>query len=486
MKRDSIKVLIIDDDPKVGWIISEGLAGKYDIVTAPNGSEGLQMVTTEKPFLIILDIKMPDISGIDVLKKLNKLEDRPEVVMLSGHDDIHYVVESMQNGAAGFIKKPFDVKEIELEINRIQKLCMLKDKVRQLDSDVKRLSYYDDFIGDSPQIRQVKDLIEQVSTSTLTVLIRGESGTGKEVVARMMHNVSDRSEESFTKVNCAALPRDLLESELFGYEKGGFTGAHKTKPGRFEIANKGTIFLDEIGDIPMELQSKLLQVLEQQEFVRIGGVDTIHVDVRIICATNKNLEDAIAQGRFRDDLFYRLNEITIFLPPLRDRYGDVPLLAQHFISKLNHSFSKETPPLSQQSLDQLSTFQWPGNVRQLENLLKQVVVRGNENIIPDLLRGQSMPMSAPSAASVIPQPAVAGVVALPQATESGPIPVGPELQSLSLKKRVSAAVTREEKALISEVLTRTNWNRRKAAEMLEISYRSLLYKIKEYALNEIK
>lgn len=473
MKQDRIKVLVIDDDPKVGWILSEGLSGSFDFVSARNGSEGLQMVTTEKPNLVLLDIKMPDMSGIEVLKKLNKIDNRPEVVMLSGHDDTHYVVESIQNGAAEFIKKPFDVKEVEIHINSILEKNRLRREVSNLKTELRARSQYDTFIGDSPKIVQVKSLVEQVAASELTVLIRGESGTGKEIVARMIHNISGRSEESFTKVNCAAIPRDLLEAELFGYEKGAFTGAHKTKPGRFEVANKGTMFLDEIGDMPLELQSKLLQVLEQQEFVRVGGINTIHVDVRIICATNRNLEDAIGQGRFRDDLFYRLNEITVFLPPLRDRREDVPLLASHFIEKYNQLYQREAPPLSQGAVEQLVAAPWPGNVRQLENLIKQVVVRGDEMIIADLLAGQSVP------------PETARDRYQPPALATAPLTSAPEKQ-YALKKRVSEAVSREEKTLISEVLGRTNWNRRKAAEILEISYRSLLYKIKEYGLNEIK
>jgi len=474
MKQERTKILVIDDDPKVGWILSEGLSANFDFVSARNGSEGLQMVTTEKPSLVLLDIKMPDMSGIEVLKKLNKVENRPEVVMLSGHDDTHYVVESIQNGAAEFIKKPFDVKEVEIHINGILEKNRLKREVTNLKTELRARSQYDTFVGDSPKIIQVKNLIEQVAGSELTVLIRGASGTGKEIVARMIHNISGRSEESFTKVNCAAIPRDLLEAELFGYEKGAFTGAHKTKPGRFEVANKGTMFLDEIGDMPLELQSKLLQVLEQQEFVRVGGIHTIHVDVRIICATNRNLETAINERRFRDDLFYRLNEITIFIPPLKDRSEDISLLANHFIEKYCKLYQREVNPLSQVALDQLTSAPWPGNVRQLENLIKQFVVRGEESIIGDLLANQaSMTESSQAGPAVTPsQPSAAAPTA--------------EKKDYSLKKRVAAAVSREEKALIAEVLNRTNWNRRKAAEIMEISYRSLLYKIKEYGLNEIK
>jgi len=473
MKQDRVKILVIDDDPKVAWILSEGLSNSFDFVSARNGSEGLQMITTEKPQLILLDIKMPEMSGIEVLKRLSKVENRPEVIMLSGHDDIRYVVESMQNGAAEFVKKPFDVKEVEIHINAILEKNRLRREVVNLKSELRTRSQYDVFIGDSAKMTQVKDLIEQVAGSELTVLIRGESGTGKEIVARMIHNISGRSEESFTKVNCAAIPRDLLEAELFGYEKGAFTGAHKTKPGRFEVANKGTMFLDEIGDMPMELQSKLLQVLEQQEFVRVGGINTIHVDVRIICATNRNLETAIKQGKFRDDLFYRLNEITILLPPLRDRRADIPLLVDHFIEKYNKLYQRSAPPLTPEAIGQLSAAPWPGNVRQLENLIKQVVVRGNESIIPELLSSQQV------------ENELEEVSFRPQTqTVTTPGPNGEN--AFSLKNRVAGAVSREEKVLIAEVLGKTNWNRRRAAELLDISYRSLLYKIKEYGLNEIK
>lgn len=476
MRRERPKILIIDDDPKVKWLLSQSLSGSFDFAGATSPTEGLQMVTIEKPDLILLDIKMKDMSGLEVLRRLNKLENRPEVIMLSGHDDTHYVVESIQNGAAEFIKKPFGIEEVEIHINNVLEKSRLRQEVCSLKTELRAKVEYDTFIGDSLKIVQVKNLIEQVADSELTVLIRGESGTGKEIVARKIHSISGRREESFTKVNCAAIPRDLLEAELFGYEKGAFTGAHKTKPGRFEVANKGTIFLDEIGDMPLELQSKLLQVLEQQEFVRVGGITSIYVDVRIICATNRNLEEAINRGRFREDLFYRLNEITIPLPSLRERRDDIPLLANHFVDKYNRLYQREITPLSQGVLERLSLAPWPGNVRQLENLIKQIVVRGgDESIIDDLLVNQSPELSAGPSGS-----GDHSFMAVPNTLGS----TGSE--SCSLKQLVDKIVSREEKALISKVLTRTNWNRRKAAELLEISYRSLLYKIKEYNLNEIK
>jgi DNA-binding NtrC family response regulator len=471
MKKKKTKILVIDDDPKVSWILSEGLSTSFNFVSARDGIEGIQMVSTEKPELVLLDIKMPGMSGLEVLEKLNKTPNRPEVIMLSGHGETKNIVQSMHLGAAEFINKPFDVKEVEIHIQTILEKNKLKQEVENLKSELNSRNQYSDFIGDSPKMLQVKSIIEQVADSELTVLIRGESGTGKEIVARMLHNLSGRSDEPFTKVNCAAIPRDLLEAELFGYEKGAFTGAHKTKPGRFEVANKGSIFLDEIGDMPLELQSKLLQVLEQQEFVRVGGINNIHVDVRIICATNRNLEDAIKKQLFRDDLFYRLNEITVFLPPLRQRREDISLLVDYFIKRYSDMYQKGPLDITQDTMSRLIAFDWPGNVRQLENLIKQVVVRGDEVIANDLL-----------ANNLALQPASGDDIA-----KSEEEVLAEELvNSYSLKKRVGHAVAREEKKLISEVLNKTNWNRRKAAELLEISYRSLLYKIKEYNLNVMK
>ncbi|RKX31981.1 MAG: hypothetical protein DRP46_02170 [Candidatus Zixiibacteriota bacterium] len=470
MAKEKIKILIIDDDPKVSWILSEGLSSGMEFVSARDGIEGIQMVSTEKPDLILLDIKMPGMNGLEVLEKLNRMPSRPEVIMLSGHGETKNIVHSMHLGAAEFINKPFDVKEVEIHINTVLEKNRLKQEVKTLRTELKSRSQYDQFIGDSPKMTQVKNIIEQVADSELTVLIRGESGTGKEIVGRMLHTLSGRSEEQFTKVNCAAIPRDLLEAELFGYEKGAFTGAHKTKPGRFEVANKGSIFLDEIGDMPMELQSKLLQVLEQQEFVRVGGINNIHVDVRIICATNKNLEEAIQRQQFRDDLFYRLNEITVFLPPLRERPEDIPLLVKYFLDRYNSLYDKDYPELSSEAMARMADFSWPGNVRQLENLIKQIVVRGDESIIGDLL--------STGITSINPVASTVGDAEVEMSEEL--------VNSYSLKKRVGFAVAREEKKLISEVLNKTNWNRRKASELLEISYRSLLYKIKEYNLNSSK
>jgi DNA-binding NtrC family response regulator len=473
-EKAKIKVLVIDDDPKIAWILSEGLSSNFEFVSATDGIQGIQMVLTEKPDLILLDIKMPGMSGLEVLEKLNKMDGRPEVVMISGHGGTKYVVDSMRLGAAEFIDKPFDVREVEIHLNGVVERVKLREEVTELKKELEARSDYTSFIGDSEPMNRVKGIIEQVADSELTVLIRGESGTGKEIAARSLHQLSARRDQPFIKVNCAAIPRDLLEAELFGYEKGSFTGAHKMKQGRFESAHKGTIFLDEIGDMPLELQSKLLQVLEQQEFVRVGGIVNIRVDVRIICATNRNLEQAISSREFRDDLFYRLNEITLFLPPLRDRKEDVPLLITHFLNKYNRLYNKNYAGLNPDTIQRLIAFHWPGNVRQLENMVKQVVVRSDEQIIAELIAAAAN-MTRPED----PRPPSEHLMA-PSAVEEEQDP------GYSLKGRIGRKVASEEKRLIAEVLTKTNWNRRKAAEMLAISYRSLLYKIKDYDLNSVK
>jgi DNA-binding NtrC family response regulator len=460
MDKDKLKILVIDDDPKVSWLLTEGLGKTYEIVYAKDGLEGLQMIPKTKPCLVLLDIKMPGMEGLEVLDKIKSMDHLTEVIMLSGHGETKNVVESIKRGASEFINKPFDVKEVELHIQSVLEKSNLKKELDYLKKELKAKSQYETLVGDSPQMLQIKTVIEQVAPSELTVLIRGESGTGKEIVARLLHRLSSRKTEPFVKVNCAAIPRDLLEAELFGYEKGAFTGAHKTKPGRFETANKGTIFLDEIGDMPLELQSKLLQVLEQYEFMRVGGIRTIKVDTRIVCATNRDLNQALKDQTIREDLFYRLNEVTINLPPLRERSEDIPLLIEHFFQKYNAQYEKKYHPLSSETIVHLQEHDWPGNVRQLENLIKQVVVREDDGIIYDTMKTPAVQTGSYSAQPTAPAQA----------------------KDYSLKKRVGDAVAHQEKALITEVLGKTNWNRRKAAQLLEISYRSLLYKIKEYQL----
>jgi DNA-binding NtrC family response regulator len=484
MTDEKTKLLIIDDDPKVSWILREGLEDEYDILTASDGIEGIQVASKERPSLILLDIKMPGMNGIDVLRKLKKSDLPSDVIMLSGQGETQVVVDCIKLGAAEFINKPFDVKEVGLHLQNALRRRQLETEVSRLKGELQAKSQYESFVGDSAKMLEIKNLIEQVADSELSVLIRGESGTGKEIVARMIHSLSSRRNSPFIKVNCAAIPRELLEAELFGYEKGAFTGAHKNKPGRFEIANKGTIFLDEIGDMSVDLQAKLLQVLEQHEFIRVGGITNIKVDVRIVCATNRDLERAIYDHGFRDDLYYRLNEITVLLPPLRERPEDVPLLVNHFLQKYNTLYRRDYGNVSSECMTAMVSYFWPGNVRQLENLIKQMVVRQDEGVVFDQIKNVAeMPVSQPPARQYPGHQS--GTAAAPVAPVV-PIGVATTENGYSLKDRLARTIEEEERKLIGEVLKRTNWNRRRASEMLEISYRSLLYKIKEYRLNEIK
>lgn len=461
--ENKVKILVVDDDPKVSWIISEGLGETYEIDSARDGQEAISYLTKKpvgtRPDLVLLDIKMPGQSGLEVLDKIRKIDSSLDVIMLSGHGETQNIVESIKKGATEFINKPFDVKELEIHIRTVLEKEKLKKELSDLKKKI-RESHHENLIGDTEEMIKIKNVVEQVAPSELTVLIRGESGTGKEIIARMIHNLSPRKNEPFVKVNCAAIPRELLEAELFGYEKGAFTGANKTKPGRFEVANKGTMFLDEIGDMPIELQTKLLQVLEHQEFVRVGGINTIHVDVRIVCATNRNLENALQNNKMRDDLYYRLNEITIQLPPLRERKDDISLLLNHFLQKYSLLYNKKPKTIRQETMKHLCAYSWPGNVRQLENLIKQIVVRGDEHIIYESLKG---PIPMPSNQQVT-------------------LPINYDDGDFKLKSKVGKAVAEIEKNLINRVLMKTNWNRRKAAKLLDISYRSLLYKIKEYKI----
>ena len=323
--------------------------------------------------------------------------------------------------------------------------------------------------GDNRKMIAVREIIEQVADTDITVLIRGESGTGKEVVARTVFQLSGRRDRPFVKVNCAALPSELLESELFGFEKGAFTGAQKRKLGKFEFANHGTIFLDEISEMHPSLQAKLLQVLQDGEFSRLGGEADVKVDTRIIAATNRNLEEAVKEGTFREDLFYRLNVVTVQLPPLRERKDAIPLLVDFFLQKYNEQYRKNLSPLSPETLASLMAYHWPGNVRELENMMKRMVVLGNERVVVQELAMKEAPPPRPEASGV-------DLDAL-----------GPDLvngKGIDLKAISKRAAQVAEKRVIERVLQQTRWNRKEAAERLQISYKALLYKMKEAGLGE--
>ncbi|MGA1825107.1 MAG: sigma-54-dependent transcriptional regulator [bacterium] len=456
MKDRRIKILIVDDDPEIIWVLKESLQEEgYYVFSADNGESGLQLIKEQSPEVMLLDIKMPKMDGLQMLSKINQNGNNVEVIMLSAHGEAKNIVKAMKAGASDFISKPFDTEELKITINRVLEKKELKEECQVLKKKLESSSPYENFIGDSTYMLNVKKMIDQVADTELTILVRGASGTGKELVTRSIHNQSKRRGKPFIKVNCAALPENLLESELFGYERGAFTGAQRPKPGRFEFANEGTIFLDEIGELPASLQAKLLQVLEDKEFTRLGGKRNIKVDVRIIVATNRDLEEGIKNGAFREDLFYRLNEVAIHLPPLKEHKEDIPLLIAFFSDKYRNLYNKPELKLSPNIMDLILAYDWPGNVRQLENLIKKLVVLRDEAIVHTVI---------PSGIEVEKASIVSDKI-------------------IPLREINRMAVYKAEKACIKNVLNKTNWNRIQAAKLLKVSYRSLLSKIKEYEIH---
>ncbi len=353
---------------------------------------------------------------------------------------------------------------------------------------------YAELLSTGEKMREVRDLVSRVADTDVTVLVRGESGTGKELVARALHAASPRRDRTFVKVNCAALPAELLESELFGFERGAFTGAIQHKPGKFEFANHGTMFLDEISEMTAALQAKLLQVLQDGEFARLGGRQDVRVDVRVVAATNRDLEAAVSDGQFREDLFFRLNVVCITLPPLRQRRDEIPVLTDHFLRRYSEHYNKPAPALATDTLRLFAEYEWPGNVRELENLVKRMLILGTDAPIrlelAEAIAGRALrtgPIPAlqghTAAAPSLPEPAVAGAAAPPM-PESAPAAAPPPVISGSLKDIARHAAREAERELISRTLQQTRWNRREAAEILGISYKALLYKIKEAELDK--
>ncbi len=470
-----IRVLAVDDDPNVTWILSDGLASnEFQVQTCNDGRSAISRLDQYHPDICLLDIKMPGMDGIQLLNYIKKKDPSISVIIVSGHADTPVVVQAVQGGADDFIVKPFDIEMVEICIQKVLEKKDLKQRVKRLESELARQSLWSSFLGEAPAFLRVRELIEQIGGTDLNVLIRGESGTGKDIAARLIHQNSDRQRGPFVKVNCAALPPDLLESELFGHERGAFTGAYRSKPGRFELADNGTIFLDEIGEIPPAIQAKLLQVLEHKEFFRVGGTQTVKVNVRLICATNIEMERRIQDKDFRLDLFYRINDITVHLPPLRERREDIPLLAHHFLGAYCEKFGKGLEQISTDSVRALIDYHWPGNVRELESLAKRVVIFGEAEIQKHIEAHHNDPIAAQASSSgVAGRGATGNPASLPDSY----------FQGKSLKEISEGVLGEIERRAIQLSLDQFGWNRKKSAQHLGISYRCLLYKIQQYGLS---
>ena len=470
------RILIADDEASLRKVLSASLRKEgYDVVAAKDGDEALQLLEasesmeTGEPFhLLVSDVRMPGMDGMELLARVHaRYKDLP-VVLLTAHGTVDMAVQALKNGAFDFVTKPYDRDEL---------FAVLKKALEQRARDVKE-SRADPgqegtraLVGRSRGIREVLDVIERVADSPSTVLVTGESGTGKELVAMALHHGSSRRDKPFIRINCAAIPPTLIEAELFGHEKGAFTGAVTSKPGRFELAHEGTLFLDEIGELPVEMQVKLLRALQESTFERVGGIKTLTVDVRLIAATNRNLEQAIADGRFREDLYYRLNVVPIALPPLRDRTEDIPVLVEHFLQKFNKRLSRRVERLTEAALDVLRAYPWPGNIRELENIIERTLLFTDGSVIdvgdlpPDLVARVKRTPARPF-----------GV------TFSHEAP--PEMGDASMKDIVRQATAELERDLIVRALDETQGNVTHAARRLKISRKSLQIKMKELGLRD--
>jgi two-component system response regulator AtoC len=468
--KDKIKVLVIDDDASTRDYLKALIAKiGYKVFTAESGEQALAELDRVSPTLVTLDLVLPGIDGIETLRLIKERDPDVPVLMLSGHGQAKTIVQAMKLGATDFLRKPFESEELKIAFNKALEKKKLVSEVEFLREKVQEQSNSTFLFGTSKKLKEVREIVEQVSDTDITVLIRGESGTGKELVARMLYSMSARRNKPFVKINCAALPSELLESELFGFEKGAFTGAQRRKLGKFEYANGGTIFLDEISEMYPSLQAKLLQVLQDGEFSRLGGENDVNVDTRVIAATNRNLERAVRDGSFREDLFYRLNVVSITIPPLRERKEDIPMLVDYFLKKYNAQYHKDVPFLSPSTIEIFMASSWPGNVRELENMIKRIVVLENEGAVLQEFRMKGGPAERD------------GGIALEELKEL--------TQGLanrhSLKEIGKRASQLAEKKVIERVLQQTRWNRKETAEILQISYKALLYKMKENGLTEM-
>lgn len=435
-------ILIVDDEEGIRDSMRMLLKDQYRLVFSGSGKEALKLFRSESPDLVLLDIRLPDLDGLEVLSRMKDLDPQVEVIMLTALNTVNYAVSAMKAGAYDYLTKPFDIENIQSVIEKVLEKNSLKKQNLYLREEIEKKFSFEKIVGRSKPIKEIFALISQVAKSDSTVLIFGESGTGKELVARAIHNLSKRKEKLFVPVNCAAIPENLLESELFGHERGAFTGAFDRKPGKFEIADGGTLFLDEVGSLPLPMQGKLLRALQEKEIERVGGTKALPVDARIISATNTDL----GKDKFREDLFFRLNVIPIKVPPLRERREDIRLLMEHFLGIFNREFGKKIKGFTKGAEVALINYRWPGNVRELQNLIERLVVLQNEGFISE----EHLPREVSSG--------------------EGETPVSSEFSDLDLKQ----ASMKFEASFIKKALQKAGGNKGQAAKLLGIHRNTLL------------
>src|SRR6202049_1173485 len=456
------KILVVDDEPSIRKYLQTLLeVDGYDVETVPGGKEALEKVGAGlRPHFIILDVLMPEIDGLETLRQFMQIDRTLNVIMLSCSNEVTTVVEAIRLGALDYLTKPFEKPELDAAFLKCQQKHQLRSENQALREYCETLTEDISFLAASPQMLKIRQQILQIAPVDVPIFISGESGVGKEVVARMIHMRSTRRTQPFIKVNCAALPGELLESELFGYDQGAFTGAVRSKPGKFELANKGTIFLDEIAEMSPHLQAKLLHVLQDGQYSRLGARAVVNVDVRVLAATNMEVKEAMRTGRFREDLYYRLNVLSIHIPPLRERTAEIPLLFKHFLAKYSEKYAKPVPEPSKHLLEAALRYPWPGNLRELENFIKRyVILEDDEGSLRELIEMSSARQrTSPRQEPVIPR-------------EQGLKALGRGLEGDA------------EMEAIADALEKTRWCRKDAAKMLGISYKALLYKMRQFNLD---
>jgi DNA-binding NtrC family response regulator len=452
------RILLVDDEPHVLELLSVALEDEgYRILEENNGKEALTQLKKEQPQVVLLDIRMPDMDGVEVLRQIKEINKATSVIMITAYGAMETVVEATKLGAYDYLTKPLDLEKVKVLIRRALEAQKLAQEVTSLKSNLEEKYKLENIVGKHPKMFEVYKMIARVMDNKATVLILGETGTGKEVVARAIHFNGVLKGGSFIAIDCASLPQDLLESELFGHEKGAFTGAVAQKMGKFELADKGTLFLDEIGNLTGATQVKLLRFLQERKIERVGGTKPIELDVRIIAATNLDLEKAVQEGSFREDLYYRLNVVTMPLPPLRERRDDIPLLVEHFLQKFKSESKGKVKYVPPETMGLLMRYHWPGNVRELENVIERAIVIGKTEaiLVEDL----------PSRIQKV-------------ASESG-LEISPE--KVPFEQRVGNF----EKKLIVDALEKANWVQTKAAELLGTSRSIMKYKMKKYGIKRV-
>ena len=469
----SARILIADDEDSLRWVLEKGLRGAgYEVTTVKDGTAATRAVETETFDLVFRDIRMPGVDGLSALVRMRELRPDACVVVMTAHGTMETAIQAMQRGAYDYLTKPFDIDEVLLVAERAMQAGRLTQEVARLKTGLQEVREFSALIGRHPRMQDVYKTIGRVAGNDVTVLLRGESGTGKELVARAIHHYSRRAGRPFVAVSCAAIPGTLLESEMFGHERGAFTDAKERRLGKFELAHGGTLYLDEIGDMPLELQSKLLRALQERVIERLGGHEAIRIDVRVLAATNRDLDALMREGKFREDLYYRLNVVTLNLPPLRERRRDIPLLVEHFLAKYVGELGDRV--VAPDALDRLVGHDWPGNVRELENVVQRAMVMATS----DVIMPEHLPIGPVSAAA-----SVAVDASLEEIIERKLIECVRGLREHSSANLYDLMIGLVEKPLLRAVLRETSGNQVRAAQILGINRNTLRKKLTEHGID---